>query len=222
MSRVTFFVVGSGVVLMLLPLEVGHWATVQAGGGWMFATVDRPPDLGTPQSRREPVPGARQARHHPPQEPPGHIFGYPTRQDPPFDHGTRLPYEHQHLQRPQWNRPRYGSGLPQYVKPSRAQEPIRKPMYHVPLAAKPLDNKPKYTPKNYLPPSVSKPSYEFPTYMDRPNYVIKPIERPAYNRPAYDRSGIFYGRPAYNPPVNAPEKYKPPRYAPPPFIAPPR
>ncbi len=223
MSRVTRLIAASGAVLMLQPFEGGSWAMVQAGGGWMFATVDRPSDAGTPQLRPEsPPPGAQQAEHHRPQERPGHIFGYPTRQDPLFDSGTRLPYEHQHLQRPQWNRPHYGTGLPQYVKPSRAQEPIRKPMYHVPLAAKPLDNKPKYTIKNYMAPSVSKPSYEFPTYMDRPNYVIKPIERPAYDRPAYDHWGVFYGRPAYNPPVYTPEEYKPPRYAPPPLIAPPR
>ncbi len=192
-----------------------------AGGAWMFAPVERSPAAGAPQAARATPPlGGQPGENRPPREPPGHIFGYPTRQDPLFDHGTRLPYEHQHLERPQWNRPRYGADLPQYVKPSRAQEPIHKPMYHVPLAAAPLDNKPKYTKKNYLPPSVFKPSYEFPTYLDRPNYVIRPIEKPAYDRPAYDRSGIFYQRPEYNGPVYTPDEYKPPRYAPSPFLAP--
>ncbi len=189
----------------------------------MFATVDRAPSGGPPEAVHS-IPTNRRTpgENQPPRNPPAHIFGYPTRQDPLFDDGTRLPYERQHLERPQWNRPRYGTGLPQYVKPSRAQEPIRKPMYHMPLTVAPLDNKPKYTIKNYMPPSVFKPSYEFPTYLDRPNYVIRPIEKPALDHPAYDRSGIFYQRPEYRPPVYTPEEYKPPRYAPSPFIAPPQ
>ncbi len=201
----------------------GRRNAAHAGGGWMFATVDRPPDANRPPPNSEALSDGGQPRaHRPPSEPPGRIFGYPKRQDPLFDDGTRLPYEHQHLERPSWNRPRYGTGLPQYVKPSRAQEPIRKPVYHVPPAIAPLNDKPKYTIRNEGPPSVFKPSYEFPTYLNRPNFVLKPIEKPAFDRPAYDRSGIFYSRPTYNPPIYAPDEFKPPRYAPPPFIAPPK
>ncbi len=211
------------VVLLFHGLGAGlHSAAAYAGGAWMFA-MNRPVEAVSPPASRQPVAFAAQAADRPSQpEPPAHIFGYPRRQDPLFDTGTRLPYSHQHTHLPQWNRPRYGSSLPQYVKPSLAQEPVRKPMYHKPAVIAPLDNKPKYFIDHYVPPSVSKPSYERPTYMDRPNYVRKPIEKPALDRPGYDRSGIFYGRPAYNPPVVAPEPYKPPRYAPPPWIAPPR
>ena len=186
----------------------------------MFSTAGQP-SAGADPAAPPRSPATASARQRPQREPPGHIFGYPTRQDPLFDDGTRLPYQHQHLERPRWNRPSYDTSVPQYVKPSRAQDPIRKPAYQMPLAIEPLDNKPKYTIKNYMAPSDFKPSYEFPTYMDRPNYVIKPNEKPAINRPGYDRSVIFYDRPEYSPPVYTPEEYKPPRYAPSPFIAPP-
>lgn len=225
MAPVRVLIVAGSFLVVLLPFEAGEGGRsgiLRAGGGWMFATADRAPAVGASPRPEPPRAAVRQPEHRPPPEPTGHIYGYPAGQDPLFDHGTRLPYTHQHLRRPQYNRPRYGAGLPQYVKPSRAQEPVRKPVYHVPLAAKPLDNKPKYTIKNYLPPSASRPPYRVPTYVDRPNYVVKPAHRPAYDRPAYDRSGIFYGRPAYNPPVYTPEEYKPPRYAPSPFIAPPK
>lgn len=224
----------------------------QAGGGWMFSTAQQPTaqqptaqqstaqtgSAATAQSRAGQSPAAQSpaaqssaARSgaadaprepRPTREPPGHIFGYPTRQDPLFDDGTRLPYQHQHLELPHWNRPSYAANMPQYVKPSFAQDPIRKPVYQRPLAVAPLDNKPKYNLKNYMAPSLVKPSYEFPTYMDRPNFVIKPAVKPAINRPGYDHSGIRYEPPVYEPPVYTPEEYKPPRFAPSPFIAPPR
>lgn len=223
MSQFKTCLVASIVILTLLPFEAGgwgRWGDTSAEGGWMFSTAGRTSTGPGPSSRPASTSDAALAEPKLPRERPGQIFGYPTRQDPLFDDGTRLPYEHQHLQRQQWNRPRYGAALPQYVRPSLAQEPIRKPAYQEPLAVKPLDNKPRYTIENYLPPSVMKPSYEHPTYMDRPNYVIQPIEKPARDRPAYDGSGIFYNRPGYNPPVYTPEEYKPSRYAPSPFISP--
>jgi hypothetical protein len=212
-----------GAVLVLLCIELGSWDCVpeaRADGGWMFSTANRPAETGSAPGSQS-LPTDTPAEHRSTRgEATGHIFGYPTRQDPLFDNGTRLSYEHQHLERPRWNRPRYDANLPQYVKPSWAQEPIHKPAYHMPQAFAPLDNRPKYTINNYAPPSDFKPSYEFPTYMDRPNYVIRPIEKPAINRPGYDRSGVFYNRPEYNPPVYTPEAFKPLRYAPSPFIAP--
>jgi len=111
--------------------------------------------------------------------------------------------------------------MPQYVKPSYGQEPIKKPVYRMPLAIAPLDNKPHYDLKNPLPPSVVKPSWEYPSYMERPNYVFQPEVKPAENWPGYDRSQIRYDRPEYLPPAYVPQEYKPPRYAPPPEIAPP-
>jgi len=212
-----------GVLFLAWPAADGHCTKALAGEGWMFIARDRRPEveLRHPTAERS-EPDKPSDSHRERGELPGHIFGYPTHQDPLFDEGTRLPYAHQHLERPRWNRPRYASGLPQYVKPSRAQEPIHKPTYRVPLAVAPLDNKPRYNIENYVPPSARKPSLEYPTYMDRPNYVIKPLEKPSLDRPAYDRSGVFYGRPAYAPPVYTPEEIKPPRYAPSPFIAPPQ
>jgi hypothetical protein len=213
----------SGAVLTVSLSGMDGWGQgrkARADGDWMFQATGSAKAGPSAAAPAEPATGAK--RQHKPSEPPGHIFGYPTSQDPLFDKGTRLPYARQHLERPVWNRPSYQDNLPQYVKPSWAQDPIRKPMYHMPLAVEPLDNKPKYNIKNYMAPSDFKPSYEFPTYMERPNYVIKPIEKPAINRPGYDRSTIFYNRPEYLPPTYVPQEYKPPRYAPSPFIGPPR
>ncbi len=151
-----------------------------------------------------------------------HIFGYPTHQDPLFDHGTRPDYVHQHLEPRHYDRPAYNP--PGYVVPIWREEPIRKPVYHVPLAVMPNDNRPKYNIRNYQPPAYIKPGDARPAWRDHGNinYVIKPIVRPAYVHPGYDRSVIHYDRPEYIPPVYVPQEYKPPRELPPPYIAPPR
>lgn len=223
MLRLPGLVAVAGIVVLSSLICLEAWEltqTAHAGSDWLFEAAGAV--KASPSAALGPEPARSPGKRDKPSEPPGHIFGYPTAQDPLFDDGTRLPYARQHLEKPRWNRPSYENSLPQYVKPSWAQDPIRKPVYHMPLAIEPLDNKPKYNIKNYMPPSDVKPSWEFPTYMDRPNYVIKPIEKPAIHRPGYDRSAIFYGRPEYLPPVYVPQEYKPPRYAPSPFIAPPK
>jgi len=212
------------IVLFSAPLP---GARADDDGGWMFNTGRSGAAKARSASAQNASAGpsaSSQSAHQLPvdEQPVPPPYGYPRKQDPLFDHGTRLPYEHQHLEKPLYKRPSYASAMPQYIKPSYAQEPIKKPMYRMPLATMPLDNKPHYYLKNPLPPSVRKPSWEFPNYLQRPNYVHQPIVKPAENWPAYDKSQIRYPKPEYLPPTYTPQEYKPPRIAPPPYIAPPK
>jgi hypothetical protein len=222
------------VLAALLAIPAAAWAD---GPSWIFAAgQDRSAALSPGNARPaaggaaapDPAPTAHSgsAEPSPEERPPADPFtelpyGYPRRHDALFDHGLRLPYERQHLEKPLYRRPSYAAAMPQYVKPSYGQDPIKKPVYSKPLLTLPLDNKPHYDLRYPVPPPVIKPSYERPSYTQRPNYVYQPLDKPPVNRPGYDRSAIHYDRPEYRPPTYTPQPYKPPRYAPPPYIAPP-
>jgi len=174
---------------------------------------------------KSPAAGTQPAPHRPigqghPLPHAEHRFGFPTHSDPLFDRNVKPDYVRHYIERPAYDRPRYDP--PNVDKPKYHIEPYRKPQYKQPLMIMPNDNKPHYTKQYILPPSLKKPSYQMPTYNDRPNYVIKPAVKPAYDHPDYDNPDIRYRRPSYRPPVYNPQEYKPPRYEPPPYIAPPK
>jgi len=228
----------AAVIALAAVLAIPAAAAWADGPSWIFATgqdrsaapspgnarpaagsaVAPDPAPTAPSGSAEPLPGER-----PPADPFIELpYGYPRRHDALFDHGLRLPYERQQLEKPLYRRPSYAAAMPQYVKPSYGQDPIKNPVYSKLLLTFPLDNKPHYDMRYPLPPPVIKPSYERPSYTQRPNYVYQPLDKPAVNRPGYDRSGIDYDRPEYLPPTYTPQPYEPPRHAPSPCIAPPK